>query len=501
MFYKRLNRLLSLRNIIIIGTITLIFTFFKLIYSGDLNSENSNHPFARVSEQIQQKPKTMEIDWYDDSGHRHEDARPPLSVARIAKYCNHPRGEPSGEEGLVPKDYVLLNAHVVIRHGDRSPISKLPDGKHQNISCLTDVTQFAHVPKLYNYVHVMASVSQDRSKESPFKMWGMYPAHSVCADGQLTGLGAIQHVLNGIHFSERYHYQHKLFNENNWQDKVVAYSTEVSRTYQSAIAFLYGLLPKFEFDNINLKRANNINFCEYKFVGTTCFCQGLENVYVRAGQECRAEMGYMSLMKRYKNLTRHLSDILGIQEHKLQWPTSLMDGLSSFACHRAHFPCNANRICLTSRDIEAVWEPVDYLSNCLNKSPKYISFAKVSMFGLLKKIVSAFEMAIHNGSGPSFHLYSGHDTTVSPLIATLGLEDGLWPGYATRIVFELYSRLSSKDYFFRVLQNGNVVTSEVVFCKGLTNGGFCNLEHFFKYFGDYTFDQLCHSVLASIKSQ
>ncbi|KAH9515570.1 2-phosphoxylose phosphatase 1 [Bulinus truncatus] len=504
MYYKRLNRLLSLRNIIIVGIITLIFTFFKLIYSGELNPTDSREPFHSVNKQHKSnlkhpKLQTFVIDDAADFVHQHKDSRSPLSVPRIAKYCNPPSGQPSGEEGLVPKDYVLISVHVVIRHGDRSPITKLPNGKHQDISCITDVSQYSHLPKVSNFVHVMAAATVNRTKDNTFRMWGMYPSHTVCADGQLTGQGAIQHVLNGIHYSERYRHQHRLFDETNWEHKVVAHSTEVSRTYQSAIAFLYGLLPVFEIEKINLNRASNIHFCENNLVGPYCNCLGLENINVRAGQECRAKKEYVAAIKHFKRLARHISNILDIEEHQLQWPTALMDGLSTFACHNIPFPCNANRTCLTSRDIEAVWEPVDFLSNCLNKNQKYLSFAKISMFGLLYRIAMEFKNAVDNVSGPRFHLYSGHDTTVSPLISALELQDGVWPGYATRIVFELYHRQSSQEHFFRVLQNGKVVTSEVVFCKGLTKNGFCSLAHFLDYFNSNNFEQMCHSAVSNIK--
>lgn len=47
------------------------------------------------------------------------DARPPLSVARIAKYCNHPRGEPSGEEGnfLSSLMFKLINFRFCVVKG------------------------------------------------------------------------------------------------------------------------------------------------------------------------------------------------------------------------------------------------------------------------------------------------------------------------------------------------------------------------------------------------
>lgn len=89
----------------------------------------------------------------------------------------------------------------------------------------------------------------------------------------------------------------------------------------------------------------------------------------------------------------------------------------------------------------------------------------------------------HKKSKLKFVLYSGHDSTVTPLMINLGVHDRTkWTPYATRVVFELWrdaeadsSKASSVDlYYFRVLVNGKVVTSKLKFCKdALLKGELC----------------------------
>ncbi|CAL1546379.1 unnamed protein product [Lymnaea stagnalis] len=321
----------------------------------------------------------------------------------------------------------------------------------------------------------------------------MYPSHPVCADGQLTGRGAVQQILNGMHCSERYYHQHKLFDEENWSQKVVAHSTEISRTYQSAVAFLYGLLPTFDHEKISINRASNINFCEENIVGGSCSCSSVESLRGKAIRECRADEGYIELLKKHSHLVTHLSDVLGIRPKNIQW-TSIMDGLSSFACHNTAPFCNSNHSCVTAKTVEDVWKLVDHQSVCLHNNPHYKKFSKVSSYGLLYRIARELKMAVHTGSNSVFHLYSGHDTTVSPLITALELQDAVWPGYATMIVFELYQKKSSKENFIRILQNGKLVTSEVVFCQGVTTDGFCSLNRFLDYVLSEKINSTCQTI-------
>jgi hypothetical protein len=75
------------------------------------------------------------------------------------------------------------------------------------------------------------------------------------------------------------------------------------------------------------------------------------------------------------------------------------------------------------------------------------SAAKVGIGFLLQDIYNLFTAPAPR---PKFSLISGHDTTLFPILTALGVFDGLWPHYAGRIVFELYSTVrathSSRAY-------------------------------------------------------
>ena len=44
------------------------------------------------------------------------------------------------------------------------------------------------------------------------------------------------------------------------------------------------------------------------------------------------------------------------------------------------------------------------------------------------------------------HMYSGHDTTIMPILAMLNLEVNEWPPFGADIIFELYEDADKKHY-------------------------------------------------------
>eukprot|EP00747_Dinoflagellata_sp_TGD_P070866 gnl/TRDRNA2_/TRDRNA2_156783_c0_seq1.p1 gnl/TRDRNA2_/TRDRNA2_156783_c0~~gnl/TRDRNA2_/TRDRNA2_156783_c0_seq1.p1 ORF type:complete len:217 (+),score=25.73 gnl/TRDRNA2_/TRDRNA2_156783_c0_seq1:53-703(+) len=93
-----------------------------------------------------------------------------------------------------------------------------------------------------------------------------------------------------------------------------------------------------------------------------------------------------------------------------------------------------------------------------------------------------------SGTGPSFVLYSGHDSAIAPIAAALGFfRDGdacRWPRLAAHIVVELWlpasdqwpAGLLSRLSKVRILYNGVAVTSGVIGCRG--RGELCPVRDF-----------------------
>lgn len=111
------------------------------------------------------------------------------------------------------------------------------------------------------------------------------------------------------------------------------------------------------------------------------------------------------------------------------------------------------------------------------------ALAKLGMGPLWKEIMSNIlpivEFTTINNIGrqpvPKLALFSGHDTTLMPILATLGQDvwSGFeWAPYASMFLIEIYEMLNTnKDsefpsgYAFRIIYNGEVLTSRMERCS------------------------------------
>jgi len=61
------------------------------------------------------------------------------------------------------------------------------------------------------------------------------------------------------------------------------------------------------------------------------------------------------------------------------------------------------------------------------------------------------QRAIDGRRETKMHLFSGHDTTLMPLLHALDIHDSRWPPYAASITFELYKDERNSEHYVRVL--------------------------------------------------
>jgi ubiquitin-like domain-containing CTD phosphatase 1 len=110
-------------------------------------------------------------------------------------------------------------------------------------------------------------------------------------------------------------------------------------------------------------------------------------------------------------------------------------------------------------------------------------YAKLGMQPLWHEVVSVVRGIVHGEATvccpvrppAKLALYSGHDTTIMPMLASLGphVWDGIWAPYASLLVLEVHAinldGLANRtrypsDYAFRLVYNGQVLTSRMDDC-------------------------------------
>ena len=85
---------------------------------------------------------------------------------------------------------------------------------------------------------------------------------------------------------------------------------------------------------------------------------------------------------------------------------------------------------------------------------------------------------------PKLALFAGHDTTLMPLLATLGLwKDTEWAGYASMMLIEIHEIIDGRSdpdiytssFAFRLLYNGKILTPMVDGCH--PDAELCDIVH------------------------
>ncbi|KAF9565944.1 Lysophosphatidic acid phosphatase type 6 [Mortierella alpina] len=102
-------------------------------------------------------------------------------------------------------------------------------------------------------------------------------------------------------------------------------------------------------------------------------------------------------------------------------------------------------------------------------------------------LLNANQEGPKGGDQERFRIYSGHDSTLSPLLGVLDSADMHWPVYvsASNVIFELWSSPSDRD-FVRVLHNGKVLETKSGWC----DLGWCPLKTFIDYLGGFVVEDL-----------
>ena len=80
-------------------------------------------------------------------------------------------------------------------------------------------------------------------------------------------------------------------------------------------------------------------------------------------------------------------------------------------------------------------------------------YSKLGIGPFMKELLDNMRARVQGSSALRFGLFLGHDTSVLPLLAALGVWEGVWPPYSSLLVFELYEG-EGDQYFFRLVYDG-----------------------------------------------
>lgn len=368
----------------------------------------------------------------------------------VRKYCHFSLLKVvNGEEGHLTNTnhYKLVQVHAVLRHGDRSTAVGYKYKPRVHIECgmMDQDTKWIGLDRFQLKPHSpFAKISQ-----SNIKLFRGF-THQNCKMGQLTFQGFKQHYEIGTFLKDRYS---KLFSNN--PKHFFVQSTDFRRTIHSAAGFLLGFLPNelHESIPIHISPGSLLIAPPPGIKLTYPYCKGwthypyseLTNNYVNT--------------KNKRSTIDRISKVTDIHPSKHIFFTHLFDPIWCRLCHHQPVPCGFKTCLNDSLLLEGA--KLAHRSYA-RKHPKNLSILAIQPFlyhSVISEIDNAIKSIYKKTSYRQFVLSFGHDSTLTPLLTSLGLHKNYWLPYASRIVIELWQDMTkptstSSSYYVRILFNG-----------------------------------------------
>ncbi|KAK4942617.1 hypothetical protein LTR28_008645 [Elasticomyces elasticus] len=174
-----------------------------------------------------------------------------------------------------------------------------------------------------------------------------------------------------------------------------------------------------------------------------------------------------------------LDSLSGIDPSASTWHTTwdhYFDNLSARLCHAKPLPCNSNSntttadpsLCVTMAQAEQVFRLGEYEYSFLYRDAPASLRTSVGGYGvwiaeLAQNLRHAIDPAAPSstgdagGRGVRYRHNVAHDGSVARLLSILQVDEMVWPGMGSEVVFELFSR--EKRFYVRALWGGRVLRS------------------------------------------
>lgn len=375
-------------------------------------------------------------------------------------YCQaglHTDTEVQRVQSRLDDGYTLLQVQVLTRHGDRAPIEYLWSPVYNDTAiwnCKIDRLSYENFDNQYH--------TQNRLTSERF-MPGRQANKGNCGMGSLTQQGARQHVANGQKFRQMYIETAKLLPDNWDNEQVYVRSGNELRLMESAQSVLAGLWPPKE--NQTQEQRQGVDLIDGDFDNMTPDI--IDNCPL--GRKLRdmsdSTEKYQEYLTLRDNMEAELDEIFQVKGITV---SHMADLIRSRGCHDFDITYGGLLNDTMIRNIKAlslfgfVYFPNHTLAN------------RYGMGSFVQEQVQYFEDHLNGKNDFKFLLFSGHDSSVWPLLDTLGIYDGHWPPLASQVVYEMWEAKNGTNYI-EVIYNGRDLTQYIPHCGG---GDLCLWDDF-----------------------
>ncbi|KAF9425898.1 Acid phosphatase-like protein 2, partial [Podila epigama] len=347
-------------------------------------------------------------------------------------YCQAAR--PASQTYPTPehKDAVLVNTQVFVRHGDRTPVAVQPLDLGLHWEC-ANMSAFSFTGPAtdqdekapFQYANVVSHQVVTIPSQSPFahRMW-----KGSCIPGQLTPVGAWQHRALGAALREVYIDQLKFLPPTFDPSTVYLRSTDLWRTKQSAENFMAGLYGAKTTSNRGVENTPPVLSIhtlpievDYLTMNAAA-CPRVNQLHAHIEKHSKV---MQQLKQDNEKLRAKLTSLLGSD---LRW-SAYMDTILPRICHGLPLQCakhadSDQEECITTEIVTQIMENVGIQTAEMGRDADNVfDLLQLGIGPLTKDIKDNLLSAKEKSSRVLFSLYSGHDTTLTPLLGMLNAAD------------------------------------------------------------------------------
>jgi hypothetical protein len=310
-----------------------------------------------------------------------------------------------------------------------------------------------------------------------------------CSKGELTKLGKQQSLEFGEWLRKRYVEDFGYLPSHFQEGTVNARTTNFSRTISTLEGVLTGLYPKTE-QAIPAFTASDMD--EILFANVLG-CERLADVMQEAKHQLREDR---DKDESIKHLVQQIRQVLGLQPDDRIAFADLHDAMTVIQSHDKSLPEGMTQEMLAGINKEATKRMTAIVAPQAHLTNSEVML-KMSMGRLFSSIVERMHEAAQGTPKDKLYLYSGHDTTIMPLLVTMTRQEiEWWPPYVSNLIFELWERGSGKqkEHYVRVLHNGQEIS-----LPHMKPGRVCTLEDFeATYFRPFIVSKEEHEDLCAV---
>ncbi|ORY23361.1 phosphoglycerate mutase-like protein [Naematelia encephala] len=370
----------------------------------------------------------------------------------IYNWCNMPHVRKT-EYKVPSKEYSLKYLEVIQRHRKRTPYASNTFFKEDITWDCTDEGPYHYAKDKSKFKTTPIYWQAETGTQNPFEYTvGPGFVNSTCQFPDITSEGLEDSKQHGQDFRGVYgdllQFLPLSWEKNKYQFRV----TNNVITTQTLSGFAAGIYPDVD------EYFAYIQSDSYDSLEPALSCSLAETV---VGTYQGPNTTWSSHLDLTSALSARFRNVSGIEPNDTAgWNTSWdhpYDNLSAKQCHSKPLPCSVNdtSICIGQEDANEIyrlgnWEYAYRWRGAENST----LYSTLIMGPWFKELQGHFKNHLANANQIKYYHNFAHDESISAVLGVLQIDEPVWPGMGSEIVFELWENTSNKTNHIRVLWRG-----------------------------------------------